>query len=666
MGERLKSLMLLGAVAAGAFVCSPQQAQAYMTSATITVDASQVIGDLPRYEKLNNIGITKLKGDKEIALLNEIDTSLVRTFLFTIDSYGFGVENSYDYSKYYPVLDQIVATGAAPLVSISHVPEWLADLTYSSNGDNLMGLPPSDLAKYEAMVTSMLTHYKAKYPSIVYVEAWNEPDFKRPGMSKAIEFSTYLQIYEAHANAVAAVNASLPAGVAPLKLGGPTIAHELDWIYDLIDYCKANGVQLDFVSWHNYSSANGVVKLKNEVTLVKNYLAQNNMSEVETMVNEYGVVGGGTNANPTAAELAKTAAFMAAADVQFMDAAADKPMHWGARHGSNKTKSQFGDADGIVFPFYNVLKMQSMQRTSRISLTSDSKTSVGLGVNGVASSDSNGLAVMLWNYQNNGTTGFDVTANVYNLPAQFTGKQVRMETYLIDESHSNWAYNASQATLQKIDDQVLPPSSTLSQTIGLSPNSVALIMLTPFDAVLAAEEFDGMTTGSAPPGWTVSTPAQTSAEVTESPSASDKSIRFEDNSSTGYASVEKTFSAQSGLFTAEWKFMVPAPLQYGRMFVSSGATNYAIMIYTKDDGTLVYRDNSGTDRPVQKILPGIWYSVKVVGDAAANTFDLYINGTLKQANAEFRNVVTSVDRVQYGSGLGSTGALHIDSVRVTN
>jgi hypothetical protein len=189
---------------------------------------------------------------------------------------------------------------------------------------------------------------------------------------------------------------------------------------------------------------------------------------------------------------------------------------------------------------------------------------------------------------------------------------------------------------------------------------------------LVADVFDAMTTGSAPSGWTVTNDASTTCTVQNIPSTTDKSMRFTDSNSSGYSRATKTFSAQSGPITVEWRQRQDQQSNWNRFFIQSGST-VAVELYTTNSPVgggsttygLYYRNASGNDVLIQALSAATWYDVRVVAKPSSDTADIYVNGILRSTNAPFRTAVGSLDRVLFGTG-GSTAqsALYIDDVTV--
>jgi hypothetical protein len=151
---------------------------------------------------------------------------------------------------------RLAATHKKLIIHLSLMPQWLSA---SSDGKVVEGYlheynfhSPRDFATWERMMAETARFF-AQFPVERYYEVWNEPDlhFWREGTEE------YLKLYEATARAVKGAD---PKG----KVGGsaingwdkrPARATAGDNLNaELIRFCAARGVPLDFVSWHQFNT----------------------------------------------------------------------------------------------------------------------------------------------------------------------------------------------------------------------------------------------------------------------------------------------------------------------------------------------------------------------------------------------------------------------------
>jgi hypothetical protein len=181
----------------------------------------------------------------------------------------------------------------------------------------------------------------------------------------------------------------------------------------------------------------------------------------------------------------------------------------------------------------------------------------------------------------------------------------------------------------------------------------------PAFTTLTNENFNGTASGSLPSGWTPTAPANTTVNVQSFPSASNKSIKLYDNSTTGLCSAEKTFTAATDWLFASFSFYASAN---GASFQLRSGSTVAVDLLLKS-GNLVYRNASGTETTIMAYSINTWYSVKIVPSVSLKTFDLYVGGVLKLSGAPFRNTsLTSMDRINFGTDSASKSTVYIDDV----
>lgn len=163
------------------------------------------------------------------------------------DAYGVvnGAKNgqmTYDFSKLDQLVNDILATGAKPMLSLSYMPPVISQRDVTDL--------PSHWSDWQEIVKTIIEHYSGKnHQNIdnVYYEVWNEPDLF--GQWKTYGKKNYLQLYEYAAKGAAAAQA-----VNNFKIGGPaTTAFYKNWIEELVKYVYKNHLRLDFLSWHKYS-----------------------------------------------------------------------------------------------------------------------------------------------------------------------------------------------------------------------------------------------------------------------------------------------------------------------------------------------------------------------------------------------------------------------------
>ncbi len=104
--------------------------------------------------------------------------------------------------------------------------------------------PPKDYAQWDHLITTLVQHLVDRYGidevAQWYFEVWNEPNC---GFWSGTQ-SDYFTLLQHTFNAVKAVSPRL-------RVGGPATCQS-QWITETLEFCKANGITLDFVSTHMY------------------------------------------------------------------------------------------------------------------------------------------------------------------------------------------------------------------------------------------------------------------------------------------------------------------------------------------------------------------------------------------------------------------------------
>ncbi|MBU2666292.1 hypothetical protein KOI35_22575 [Actinoplanes bogorensis] len=348
-----------------------------------------------------------------------------------------------------------------------------------------------------------LKHFKERYPSIGYVEFYNELDTE---MTATDYYHWYRRGYEM----VNRVNAELAPSI-PVEVGGPSASgfrycetSDSGWIKDFLQaYAEdpAPGKRLDFISYHSYNLAQKELDACRqpvfpphaalEKTMLSDLLGRLGLpTDIPVYVTESGLFAGpktGTTVdnrpNPPALDQQIQAAGMATIDMYYTLGGMDAQFHWGFNHDTWDRKSMFvDDVDGAVLPYFSMVRMQTMLKRNLLTDTAvDSAPYNGRGINVLATADESGLAAMVTNYQAfDRTDEHSVTFDPGVLP--WAGRRIRFERYLIDATHSNYNANPDRAGLEKVEDFVFAAGADLRRSFPARPNSVSLVVYTPLSA----------------------------------------------------------------------------------------------------------------------------------------------------------------------------------------
>ncbi len=148
----------------------------------------------------------------------------------------------YNWVRLDKIVDDILATGAAPFFSLSYMPAVI------SSNDSVSS--PISWEEWSQVVEATVEHFsgrKEKNLSDVYYEVWNEPDLF--GQWKIGQEPNYCSLYQ-----YALLGASRAENVNSFKIGGPAITSlDTDWLNQFLDCIEKNNLRLDFISWHRYT-----------------------------------------------------------------------------------------------------------------------------------------------------------------------------------------------------------------------------------------------------------------------------------------------------------------------------------------------------------------------------------------------------------------------------
>jgi xylan 1,4-beta-xylosidase len=154
-----------------------------------------------------------------------------------------------DFSGLYEVYDRLLGLGLKPVVELSFMPRELArdpDATVFTYRGVIS--PPADWQAWGrlcgALARRLIERYGVDEVRTWAFEVWNEANLE---VFWAGTQADYFRLYEEAARAIKAVDQHL-------LVGGPATARA-EWVGDLLDYCRATGTPIDFVSTHTYGNA---------------------------------------------------------------------------------------------------------------------------------------------------------------------------------------------------------------------------------------------------------------------------------------------------------------------------------------------------------------------------------------------------------------------------
>lgn len=148
------------------------------------------------------------------------------------------------------LFDFLLENNCRPFVELGYMPSCLASKDTFAFWWRANTSPPADYSLWEELICGLASHLAGRYGLEEirrwYFEVWNEPCYPEFWSGTMAE---YFELYRRCANALRRVDEHL-------KLGGPaSIQQKQDkilWMREFLEYCAANALPVDFVSFHPY------------------------------------------------------------------------------------------------------------------------------------------------------------------------------------------------------------------------------------------------------------------------------------------------------------------------------------------------------------------------------------------------------------------------------
>lgn len=191
------------------------------------------------------------------------------------ESYDFGMTDEY--------IAAVLETGAEPIYRLGESIEHTRVKRHAH--------PPADMEKWTAVCLGIIRHYNEGWANgfhhnIRHWEIWNEPD-NRPAMWSGDD-EDYLELYRTAAKAIKQAFPTLKVGGPGLGSSGKLIGTELaptEFVEKFLSMCRAEGVPLDFFSWHCYTD--NPTELANRAKAIRRLLDSHGFTDTESHLNEW-------------------------------------------------------------------------------------------------------------------------------------------------------------------------------------------------------------------------------------------------------------------------------------------------------------------------------------------------------------------------------------------
>lgn len=153
--------------------------------------------------------------------------------------------------------------------------------------------PPKDYQKWAQICEHIIRHYNEGWAdgyhyNIRYWEIWNEADLDAAegATNKRTWSGTREQFFELYTITAKHLKACFPE----IMIGGPALAHRVEWAEEFLTYLEKANAPLDFFSWHVYCRTPERL-LKNE-PVFREMLNRHGYTKTQSILNEWNYVLG--------------------------------------------------------------------------------------------------------------------------------------------------------------------------------------------------------------------------------------------------------------------------------------------------------------------------------------------------------------------------------------
>ena len=201
-------------------------------------------------------------------------------------------------------------------------------------------MPPKDYQKWAEICEHVIRHYNEGWNNgyhwnILYWEIWNEADLDADDLKWQKDPRTwggskedFFEFYKVAANHL---NRCFP----DVKIGGPALAGNEKWADEFLSFMSRNKVEIDFFSWHIYSTQPSEIAAKAD--RMRALMVKYGYGEAESILNEWNYVHGWTDTYQYSADVIssmKGAAFVSAVLSACQKKPVDMLMYYDARYGT--------------------------------------------------------------------------------------------------------------------------------------------------------------------------------------------------------------------------------------------------------------------------------------------------------------------------------------------
>ena len=289
-------------------------------------------------------------------------------------------------------------------------------------------LPPKDFKKWAVICEHIIKHLNYGWADglhlgIEYWEIWNEPDLDSDDSNhKRTWGGTKQQFFEFYDIAATHLKEKFPE----LKIGGPAVCGNWQWIEDFLKQLKA---PLDFFSWHIY--AKDPETIRDWCGRTREMLDKYGFENSESILNEWNYVTGWENEefiySLKALKKLEGSAFVASTISLCQHTSLDMLMYYDAQPGywSMYDPIIYNECQKNYYPFkmFNTL----------YKLKKEAELTAGDNIYGLAAKGENEAAVMLTHFNKRSEGEVNTGRRFVDIKGLDIGKKITAEIYLLDE-----------------------------------------------------------------------------------------------------------------------------------------------------------------------------------------------------------------------------------------
>lgn len=419
------------------------------------------------------------------------------------------IENMrHDFSALDILLKMLYQNGTQPYFSYGYMPELLQP------EDGNFRSAPVNFDAWKQLCSDIARHYENRGWPLAAHEIWNEPDLDKTFYSGTWE--DFIRMYDYGVRGIRAANPDATVGGMSLAFAGQVGKEKID---QFLTHVAENDLPMDFLSYHNYSTA----RYLEETKLLNGILSEygSAFDELGLHINEFHVSESWSASEPERCNSADMACLAMQAIGRLVDMPTVTSVNWATWRDEGLGLSMLNLKTGERSAVYHALKVYNEMPIDRVQLSGTRY------INGLASVDEQGAGVILYTRS---VKNQQVKVHLDHLPFDAVDVQV----YAIDAEHSSVHDGCASDELQVVDSMTNVSTEGLTWTGKLGARGVLYLRIVP-SGQSTTQKAVWSITGQVPVAGDVATVIR-------------KEYYFEDRSSTMFSEFDLgTFTAWAGM-----------------------------------------------------------------------------------------------------------------------